>query len=792
MVTSQDSILKNIFDAFPDAIFLGDRETGLLIDVNPAGERLVGRSRDEIIGMHQSRLHPPQMDESSRKLFAEHARKLASGGLAEFQVIHASGAIIPVEITGMIITFEGRDVLMGVFRDISTRKDALEKLKRNQETLDQAQRVAHLGIWSWDIKDNALYWSDENCRIFGLDPKGPKPTFDEFSNALDPAEKVEIDKAIGDALAGIKPFNMVHKVIRPDGSVRHVHGQADVVRDESGAPVRMVGTGLDITERVRIEEELASNLRLIEAINQAQMKYISGKKMDEVFYQLLEAMRVVTRSGFGVIMELVPGENGNEARLDTLAITEVPANIKESGSGPTFTEFGHLICSPVKRAATVIENELTEDVSYCGVPGCCIEVKNYMGLPIRREDQIIGLIGFANRPEGYHPEMAQKLEPILSTLANIIIGARVRRARRKAQEEMAKAKEAAEQATKLKDQFVSLIAHDLRSPFTSILGFLRLLEVDAAGSLNSRQVSTIASAIASGEHMIQMIDELLDISRLKTGKIQPRKRFFNLRQIAAMAASNVSVLAEEKNVRVVNDTPEGTRIYADPALYSVVIQNLLSNAIKFSSEGSEVVIFTPKDNLASLAVKDSGSGVNEEFMEDLFRHEVKTTSPGSKGERGTGLGLPYSSDIMKAHGGWIWYETSHDHGSVFYTLLPFARPKVLVIDDNPGVRALARMYLEEIGAETVECVDGDEGLRAIHELQPHLVLTDIYMPGTGGLEVIKKVKADKALCHVPIIAVTSDASLEVREQALLAGADDFTTKPIIPNEFIPRVRRYIG
>ncbi|MDH5509841.1 MAG: response regulator [Nitrospinota bacterium] len=653
-----------MFEAFPDAIYLADRESGILTDVNPAGEKLIGRDRDQIIGMSQAHLHPPQRDEESRRLFLKHAQMVATGEAMKFQVVHANGSIIPVEIVGRVIEVGGRDVLMGVFRDISGR--------------------------------------------------------------------------------------------------------------------------------VTTEEDLSANLALFEAINNTLTGFITGKKAEDVLYQLLEVMRSVTASEFGVIMELRKSEDEGKPRLESLAITEVPADGEDMGDGPSFTEFDHLVCSPVHRNTVVVENNLNDDTSYCGIPGCCIKLKNYMGLPIRQGDQIIGLIGMGNRPGGYDERMIRRLEPTLGACANIIIGARDRHQRKRERAELLKAKEAAEEATKLKDQFVSLIAHDLRSPFTSILGFMRMLEYDSKGKLDERQLATISSAINSGENLLEMIDNILDISRLKTGKLQVRSSFHDLRQLAVIAINAVSALAQEKGVRISNMAPEGSRIYADRGLYCSVLQNLLSNAIKFSSEGQEVVVFRPDGSRTELAVRDYGSGIKEAFIADLFRHEVKTTSVGTKGEKGTGLGLPYSADIMTAHGGRIWHCKGQERGSVFYTMIPFVRPRVVVVDDSPGIRALARVYLEDIDVEVIECEDGEEALFNIRNNPPHLVITDIYMPGVGGLDIIKAVREEKSTSHLPVIVVTSDAGMEVRERALRAGADDFTTKPLAPNEFIPRVRRFLA
>jgi len=268
--------------------------------------------------------------------------------------------------------------------------------------------------------------------------------------------------------------------------------------------------------------------------------------------------------------------------------------------------------------------------------------------------------------------------------------------RKQAEERLQPAKERAEEATRLKDQFVSIVAHDLRSPFASIMGLLSLLRSDLKGGLGEKQRGMLDTAISSGEQLRVMIDEMLDVSRLQTGKVRPEPRFIDASTVALSAIGSLAYIAHEKNVELVNNVPYGSRMLADPVLYGEVIQNLLSNAIKFSDKGGAVTVRIPDGNPTTLAVIDEGPGVKEEFLADLFKHEVKTTSPGPAGEQGTGLGLPYSHDIMTAHGGRLWLETEEGKGSVFYASLPYVRPRVLVAVGEDHARYMIGKILDSL------------------------------------------------------------------------------------------------
>ncbi|MBF0429465.1 MAG: response regulator, partial [Magnetococcales bacterium] len=363
----------------------------------------------------------------------------------------------------------------------------------------------------------------------------------------------------------------------------------------------------------------------------------------------------------------------------------------------------------------------------------------------------------------------------------------------KAEAALRRARDEAQRATRLKDQFVSLVAHDLRGPFTSILGFLELLDHDPKNPLNKKQKGYLQWISESSSKMLGLINEILDISRLKTGKIVPELQFFNARFLGEDALTSIRPMAEQKGIEVINDLPETFRLQADPGLFGEVLHNLLTNAVKFCRQGDRITLFRPTEKPpATLAVQDTGIGIRQKRLSRLFKLEEKTSTVGTAGEHGTGYGLPFSRDLLKAHQGDITVESKEGVGSIFYIHLPEVIPQALVIDDDPGFRSLILHFLHSDGVQTLESTDGVTALQTLKSHTCHLIICDIQMPGMDGLTFLSTVRNEPKLKNIPVILVTGDDSIETRESAFRLGANDFITKPFAPKDFIPRVRRFLG
>lgn len=353
-------------------------------------------------------------------------------------------------------------------------------------------------------------------------------------------------------------------------------------------------------------------------------------------------------------------------------------------------------------------------------------------------------------------------------------------------------KEKAEEATKLKDTFVSLVAHDLRSPLSSIVGLLEFMLDDQDHPLSEGQKALVGDIMSSGRNITKMIEDILNISRLKTGKIQPKKMFFDGYFLIDEVLQRISHPISIKQLSVENSVPKYTRLFGDPTLFGAVVQNLMTNAIKFSYPGSKIRLFIPEEEKTAIAVQDYGQGIPEDIQLKLFNVDEKTSTPGTSGEQGTGFGLPFSFDIMEAHGGQLMVSSIPGQGSLFTAKLPFVRPRILLVDDQEMDRILLSTVLERLELDIFEAKDGHSALTLLDEKSPHLLISDITMPGMDGFELLKQVKIRDTSDFIPVILITGDDKTETRDRAFRLGASDFTVKPIVIHDFLPRVRHQLG
>jgi len=362
------------------------------------------------------------------------------------------------------------------------------------------------------------------------------------------------------------------------------------------------------------------------------------------------------------------------------------------------------------------------------------------------------------------------------------------------------ARKRAEVANQAKSAFLANMSHDLRTPLNGILGFAQILQWDR--SLTERQQLGVSAIRQSGEHLLTLINDILDVAKIEAGKIEMFPADFLLDKFLQVIASIIRVKAEQKpELKFVcdfaADLPEA--IHADERRLRQVLLNLLDNAVKFTDRGQVMlrVGFTPPARLR-FDVEDTGIGMSEEQVARLFKPFEQVGDPQHR-SGGTGLGLVISRQFVQLMGGDIHVKSRLGVGNLFWfeidvptILWSAAQPaaerivtgyrgptkKVLVVDDVAENRALLADALERLGFDVVEAAGGHEGLLKAQSQRPDLVLMDIVMPDIGGLEVIARLRRTPALRSVPVIAISASATPDVEQLAIAAGADAFLPKPI--------------
>jgi signal transduction histidine kinase len=355
-------------------------------------------------------------------------------------------------------------------------------------------------------------------------------------------------------------------------------------------------------------------------------------------------------------------------------------------------------------------------------------------------------------------------------------------------ERLRAALEQAAGATVLKDNFVAMVSHDLKSPLAVIKGLSDgIADPSAAGETKVRD--RVARIQRASEGALRLIDTLLDVNRLKTGKIILQKVRIKARAFVAAQIESIQSLAEQKNISLVNETPEDVEMFVDPGLYARVIGNLLSNAIKFSMPGGAVTVFIPEGS-RSLAVRDSGVGIDPRIAPHLLTGSRKTTL-GTAGEKGTGLGLFHSGEIVRAHGGFLSFRSEPGKGSVFIATLPSKETScVLLVDDQPAHRAMMReQFALATTLPVIEAENGAEALMVLETVRPALIVIDVNMPVMGGLELIARLRQSPTLRDIPLVVATSTPGgeggmeeSELRKSLEALGVKDILQKPAIASE----------
>ena len=364
--------------------------------------------------------------------------------------------------------------------------------------------------------------------------------------------------------------------------------------------------------------------------------------------------------------------------------------------------------------------------------------------------------------------------------------------RREAEENLLVAKNLLEDVNRIKDKFVTLVSHDLRSPLSSLSLGLDFVISRWGGDFDPMALDALVKCQNSVNGLLRMTGSLLDIERLQTGNLKPNKIFINLKELVSQVYFRLSSLAHDKKIALANDIPAGRKVFADPVLFQQVIQNLVANAIKYCREGDNISISTPQGSPNTIIVRDSGVGVAPDILPDIFKTEVRTTTLGTNGEKGMGLGLPLCHNIMKEHGGDLRVESTPGEGSAFYVELPAFKAIALVVDDQRGVREEVAVHLARMRVEVVEAENGQDGYEKAISLIPQLIITDITMPVMDGLTMLDKLKSQPAAQHIPVVVMTSsEDTMELRRDVFSRGAADFISKPLVPGDFVPRIQRFV-
>ena len=650
-----------------------------------------------------------------------------------------------------------------VLFDITVSKVAEQALVATNRRLSEAQQFAHIGNWSADMVSGELYWSDEIYRIFGHQPGDFAPSVQAFQAAVHPDDVTLVEQSEKTAQQTGR-HDVVHRIVRPDGSVRYVHELAQAEFDAGGKMVRLSGTVQDITEMKLAELALvATTTRLNDAQRMAlignwSLDLQSGELLwsDEIFH-----MFEIDHSKFGATYEaflnaIHPDDRAavNEAYSNSL-VTREPYEIT------------HRLRMSDGRIKWVVEK--------------CMSDFDAAGMPLRSRG------------------MVQDISRL-----------------KQAELELIAARDVAERASKAKSDFLSSMSHELRTPMNAILGFAQVLDYDEG--ISDEQRVCVKEILGAGFHLIELINEVLDLSQIESGNLKLSMESVDLCMVIKESINLVDVLADKRNIQISHAGLAGVTVHADRIRLKQALLNLLSNAIKYNREGGSVRADVHKhgDNRLQIRVRDTGMGIPAAKLQEVFQAFNRLGAENSN-IMGAGIGLTITRRIIEMMGGAVEVESEVGVGSVFWIDLPLefmppqvqeptamqskkqgaqqlesAKYTVLYIEDNPSnLRLVAQLFTQRKYIHLITAHTPELGIDLATAQRPDLILLDINMPGMNGYQVLEVFKGDTRLDGVPVIAVTAAAMASEIEQGLAAGFSDYLTKPLDIANFYKVIDRHL-
>jgi len=386
----------------------------------------------------------------------------------------------------------------------------------------------------------------------------------------------------------------------------------------------------------------------------------------------------------------------------------------------------------------------------------------------------------------------------------------------KFEKELEQAKEAADSANRSKSEFLASMSHELRTPLNAILGFSQLLA--RSSNLNREQREFISAIERGGEHLLELINDVLTISKIEAGKIELNPSSFHLGRLLELIEEMMQVRAKAKGIYLRFTVEEGTPllITTDQGKLKQVIINLLSNAIKFTKVGGvDLYVCLQDARHLKFVVTDTGVGIAEEELGNLFGAFVQTSS-GKNSQEGTGLGLAISNRFVQLMGGEFQVYSKVNCGSSFHFTIEFepAQPedipqqsskqrvigiapgqpkfRILVVEDRADNRYLLTQLLESVGFEVCTATNGQEGIEMWQSWHPHLIWMDMNMPVMDGFEATRLIKSYPGGKETKIIAISASVFEEERNKIIATGCDDFVSKPLVEEVIFSKMGEHLG
>jgi PAS domain S-box-containing protein len=707
---------------------------------------------------------------------------------------------------------------------------AEETYRQRLQRLRQALAGAEIGNWELDLMTQTAHRSLRHDQIFGYTELLPEWSYPLFLEHVHPDDRARVDQTFQQSIATGQDWYFECRIIRADAAVRWIWARGRIFKDDSGQAAHMLGMVGDITEKKQAEEELKrSAAEVHDLYNNAPCGYHSLDRDG-----LIVAINDTELAWLGYRREEIIGKK-KFVDLLTPDSRQIFAH-----NFPRFKERGRVqdlemelmrkdgTILPVAVSATAIKDAAGE---YLASRSTLFDITDrqqaaqalqtaYDELEERVQQRTVELAQANEELRAQIAERKRAEEEVLKLNAELERRVAERTAELKvANDDLSQAKEEAEKANRAKSIFLSNMSHEIRTPMNAIFGFAQLLQRDP--TLTPQQQEEVATISRASEHLLALINDILEMARIEAGRVSLNSTVFSLQGLLDDLEMMFRSRTDAKRLQLLMERDESVprHIIADENKVRQIFINLLDNAVKFTERGGigirvrgepvaraeaarvEAARTETDEAIIRLVieVEDTGRGISAEDQTRLFQPFQQAEDGVRSG--GTGLGLTISRKFARMMGGELSFTSQVGEGSCFRCQLlvqptegtavdELAKPRrvtglqpgtgavrVLVVDDNANNRALLQKLLLPAGFEVEEAHDGQEALVAFARWSPHVVLMDMRMPNMDGYEATRRLKATEAGRATPIIAVTASAFAEAEQAIRNAGVDAYIRKP---------------
>lgn len=548
-----------------------------------------------------------------------------------------------------------------------------------RERLAIAQEAAHMGSFDWNVRTGRVVWSEELEALYGVPQDGLGSTVEEWAEHIHPADR---ERALAEGRRAVTEgtdLRTEFRVARPDGSERWMEARARVVCGADGQPERLIGINLDVTERKLAEAALREQTNTLVMINRIGRLLTSELDQRKLVQAVTDAATALTGAQFGAFFYNVVNAQGEAHTL--YSISGVPRERFDQFPMPRSTK----IFGPTFRGEAVIRlDDVTQDPRfgqnppYHGLPPGHLPVRSYLAVPVvSRWGKVLGGLFFGHERPGVFSERAESL--VIGLAAQTAVAM-----------DNARLYQEAQDSIRVRDEFLSSAAHDLKTPLAGIKGLAQLLHRRAgrmsrmSGNEMARLEDGLESIDKAATRMTSLINDLLDVTRLHLGRPLDLERTpADLVALARHAIEAAQLTTDRHHLRLESTPPELFGMWDEHRL-GRVLDNLLSNAIRYSPEGGNVTVTiwsepgsAPEEHAdqeqewAVFSVRDEGIGIPDEDVQRVFDRFQRGRNVVGQIE-GTGIGLASSRYIVENHGGEITFESREGEGTTFIVRLPIA------------------------------------------------------------------------------------------------------------------------